>query len=141
MANDDYYRGDQKEGITAPDLAKSCEYSEHIVRARGKRTQYTSVSLDQYAISRFGDSLYHLIRQQLVQDHHRLVEHDELSRHLISEARHRDKGERLIAIQALRYAKRRREGLVVWNFDIGGVERKNLITWAYQKVQQYFRKC
>jgi len=69
------------------------------------------------------------------------MEHTELLRHLEQTARDRDKGERLTAIQALRYARLRKEGLIVWSFKIEGVERKNLITWAYTKVQEYFQKC
>lgn len=137
----EYYRGDQRTGITAPDLANQCEVSEHIVRARGKRTAYTSVSLDKHAIDRFGECDYLLLRAPIDRDKHTLMEHTELLRHLEQTARDRDKGERLTAIQALRYARLRKEGLIVWSFKIEGVERKNLITWAYTKVQEYFQKC
>jgi hypothetical protein len=44
----------------------------------------------------------------------------------------------LRAIQALRYAQRRKEGLVSWSFITTGVARKDLIAWAERKVQAYF---
>jgi hypothetical protein len=141
MASEDYYRGDQRAGITAPDLSKQCEFAEHIVRARGKRTAYTSVSLDKNAIATFGEYQYVLLRDILDRDKHRLVEHTELIRHLEKTARDRDKSERLTAIQALRYARKRREGLISWNFQVDSIERKNLVTWARQNVQVYFRRC
>jgi hypothetical protein len=42
----DYFRRDQAVGVAAPDLLKDCSYAEHIVHARGKRTQLTGISLD-----------------------------------------------------------------------------------------------
>lgn len=39
---DDYFRGDRSSGITAPDLTKEVDYADHIVKARGKRTCFTS---------------------------------------------------------------------------------------------------
>ena len=78
MAGEDYYRGDQRAGITAPDLSNRCEFAEHIVRARGKRTAYTSVSLDKNAIEVFGECQYVLLRDPLDKDKHGLVEHAEL---------------------------------------------------------------
>ncbi len=51
------------------------------------------------------------------------------------------KEDRARAIQALRYAKRRREGLVRWNFSLAGVDRKDLITWAFRNVQRYFGRA
>ena len=53
----DYYRGDQKAGITAPDLTKDVEYADHVVKARGKRTQFTSVSKTPAKIVDFGEML------------------------------------------------------------------------------------
>jgi hypothetical protein len=141
MTGVDYYRGDQRAGITAPDPANQCEVSEHIVRARGKRSRYTSVSLDRHAIERFGECDYLLLRDLLDRDKHTLMEHVELMRHLAEAARENEKGERLTAIQGLRYARLRKEGLVIWNFNIDGIERKSLITWAYAKVQEYFKIC
>jgi hypothetical protein len=135
MAGEDYYRGDQRAGNTAPDLSEQCEFAEHIVRARGKRTAYTSVSLDQNAIEVFGECQYALLQHPLDRDKHRLVGHAELIRHLEETARDRDKSERLTALQALRYARKRREGLISWNFRTDGIERKNLIAWAGQNVQ------
>jgi hypothetical protein len=115
-------------------------YADHIVKARGKRTQYTSVSKDRTRIRRFGDQLYKLRRPRLDGDGHGLVEHDALMASLQEEARASNRGERLKAVQALRYARKRLEGLVDWHFDISGVERKDLLTWAAAKVRPYFSK-
>lgn len=136
----DYFRGDNSAGITAPDLSKTVEYADHIVKARGKRTQLTSVSLEPGKIHDFGDQLYKLKREEAAGNGHGLVEHDALLAHLTAQARGTDKDSKLKAIQALRYAKKRLEGLVDWAFDTSGVERKNLITWAGSKVQAYFEK-
>ena len=70
-----------------------------------------------------------------------LVEHMELMTQLRRAADANEKEERARAIQALRYAKRRAEGLIEWNFRISGIDRKELITWAYRNVQKYFEKA
>jgi hypothetical protein len=136
----DYCRRDQEGGVTAPDLSKDCSFAEHIVRARGKRTQLTSVSQDPKKIHDFGPTLYQLIHQGLKADNHIFVEHSELMYLLIKSAESSEKEDRARAIQAQRYAKRRLEGLVKWNFQTESIERKHLITWAFDKVQKYFRK-
>lgn len=127
-------------GIMAPDLSKDCTYAEHIVRARGKRTQLTSVSLTPTKIHDFGPVLYRVLCQEIAQDQHTIVEHSELLSHLRNSAESSRREERARAILAHRYAKRRLEGLVKWNFSIEGVDRKDLITWAFRNVQKYFRK-
>ena len=135
-----YFRRDRDEGVTAPDLRKECTYAEHIVRARGKRTSMTSVSLDASKIEDFGDALYQLKRAELTSDGHALVEHGPLLSDLLDSAQSSKKEERARAIQALRYAKRRREGLVRWKFNISGVESKDVINWAFVQIQKYFSK-
>lgn len=134
----DYHRRDQASGITAPNLLKSCSFAEHIVRARGKRTQYTSVSLDPAKIRDFGDATYRLKREELSADGHVLVEHAALVDALRKQARDGMKADRLRAIQALRYATRRLEGLVDWRFDISGVIPKDALTWAQSRVAAFF---
>lgn len=52
----EYFRRDQGDEISPPDLSKECSFAEHIVHARGKRTQYTSVSLDLAKIKDFGEA-------------------------------------------------------------------------------------
>jgi hypothetical protein len=136
----DYFRRDQDGGVTAPDLSKDCTYAEHIVRARGKRTQLTSVSLAPHKIRDFGPALYRVLRDEIDRDDHTIVEHSDLMGHLRNVAESSDKEERARAIQAQRYAKRRLEGLVKWEFSIGGIDRKALITWAFGNVQKYFGK-
>ena len=137
---DDYFRGDQRDGITAPNLSKDVGFADHIVKARGKRTQFTSVSREPDKIRDFGDQVYKLKRKEFLADNHELVEHQPLMDALRDEARTADKAEKLKAVQAMRYAKMRLEGLVNWGFDTTGVQRKDLITWAAGKVQPYFKR-
>jgi hypothetical protein len=136
----DYFRRDESTGISPPDLSKECTFAEHMVHARGKRTQYTSVSLDLTKIRDFGDANYKLERELTESDGHGVVEHGALIAELRRVAREGKKDERLRATQALRYALRRKEGLVKWSFKTEGVARKDLITWAETKVQVYFSR-
>jgi hypothetical protein len=137
----DYFRRDQDGGITAPDLAKDCTFAEHIVRARGKRTQLSSVALEPERIRDFGPVLYRALSAEMLADGHSLVEHAALLSALRATATSATKEERARAIQTQRYARRRTEGLVQWSFDTAAVERKDLISWAFGKVQKYFTKA
>jgi len=137
---DDYFRRDQMDGISPPDLSKECTFAEHIVHARGKRTQFTSVSRDLTRIRDFGDADYRLERGLTSDDGHELIEHESLMQELRRVVREGEKADRLRAAQAIRYAARRTEGLVNWSFDITNVARKDLITWAWKKVQVYFTR-
>ncbi len=134
----EYYRRDQKGGITAPDLAKQCTLAEHIVRARGKRTKYTSVSLEPDKIDDFGPTLYQARCLDILHENHSVIEHNVLIETLRLAALNGEKSERRKALQAQIYARRRREGLIDWAFDITNVERKDLITWAFGQVQGFF---
>jgi hypothetical protein len=136
----DYYRRDQLAGVTAPDLSKDCSYAEHIVRARGKRTQLTSVSREPDRIRDFGPVLYQVIQNQIHVGGHSLLEHAELMQELRRAAETNDKAERIRAVQAQRYAKRRVEGLIKWSFNTSGVDRNDLITWAFVRIQKCFRR-
>jgi hypothetical protein len=136
----EYFRRDRQTGISPPDLSKDCTFAEHIVHARGKRTRYTSVSLDLTKIRDFGDADYQLMREATTSDGHTLVEHEALIAELRRVVREGEKDERLRGVQALRYASRRKEGLVSWAFDTSGVARKDLIAWAERKVQPYFTR-
>jgi hypothetical protein len=135
-----YFRRDQRDGVSPPDPSKVCTYAQHIVHARGKRTQFTSVSLDLAKIRDFGDTNYRLRREEAEAEGHEIVEHESLLGHLQRAVRDEQKAERLRAIQAIRYARQRMEGLVAWNFNISGVERKDLIDWARGRIQKYFVK-
>jgi hypothetical protein len=110
------------------------------VHARGKRTQYTSVSLDLARNRDFETADYQLDRLKAEGDGHGLVEHESLIEELRRVSRQAEKDERIRAIQALRYATRRKEGLVNWAFDTSGVLRKDLITWAQYQVSHYFTR-
>ncbi|SRR5579883_1744168 len=136
----EYFGRDQRDGVSPPDLSKECTFAEHIVHARGKRTRFTSVSLDLTKIRDFGDTDYRLERQKLLDDQHELIEHEALLSELRRVVREGEKAERLRAVQALRYASKRKEGLVNWSFDISRVARKDLISWAKGRVQPYFTR-
>ncbi len=140
MDSRDYFRRDQNDQVTPPDLCKVCSYAEHIVKARGKRTQYSSVSLDRDKIADFGPALYKLKRIELSEAGHHLVEHEELISTLRETARSSVKEERARALQAQRYALKRKEGLVHWHFQVAGVERKDILNWAGQQIQIFFSK-
>lgn len=137
---DEYFRKDQSIGVTAPDPTRDCSFSEHIVRARGKRTQLTSLSLAPDKIHDFGPVLYQAIQAKVEYDGHTLIPHSDLMVALRNTALSSDKEERARAIQAQRYAKRRMEGLLRWSFDLSGVDRKDVITWAFRNVQKYFKR-
>lgn len=137
----DYYRRDQDRGITAPDLSKDCAFAEHVVRARGKRTRFTSVSLDKTKIDDFGPALYLALRSAINEDGHSIVEHHDLINLLRTTAATGQKADRERALQAIRYAVRRKEGLIDWKFDFRGVERKDIISFGLNVVQKYFKKA
>ena len=136
----DYFRRDQRDGISPPDLSKDCTFAEHIVHARGKRTQLTSVSVDLSKIRDFGDTNYKLERERTSRSGHSLVEHEALLAELKRSIREDSREESDRAARALVYATRRKEGLVQWTFDISGVARKDLLTWAFDKVQHFFTR-
>ncbi len=136
----DYFRRDQRDGISPPDLSKDCTFAEHIVHARGKRTQFTSVSLDLSRIRDFGDSTYKLEREKAVSDGHSLVEHETLLSELRRSVREAQREDSDRAARALVYATRRKEGLVTWAFNTSSVARKDLIAWALARVQEYFTR-
>ena len=136
----EYYRRDQEHGLTAPDLSKDCVYADHVVRARGKRTKFTSISLDKTKIDDFGPALYQALRPGLDKGGHVVIEHHDLIAALRSFAASSDKADRLRALQAIRYAGRRREGLIEWKFNIDSIERKDLISFAFNAIQKYFKK-
>jgi hypothetical protein len=135
----DYYRRDQEGGVTAPDLSKPCTLADHIVRARGKRTKYTSISLDPDKIDDFGPTLYQALCPEIIAKGHVIIEHDALVQNLRKAALAGDKMDRRKALQAQRYAARRREGVIDWTFDISHMQRKELITWAFTQIQSFFR--
>lgn len=136
----DYFRRDQEDGISPPDLSKDCTFAEHIVRARGKRTRFTSVSLDANRIRDFGPALYRVRRPELAADQHHLVEHRALIDALRAAVKNGEKAARAQAVQALRYAMMRVEGVIDWRLDAAGIERKDLLAWAAKRVRPYFAK-
>ncbi len=135
-----YFRRDQKDGISPPDLSKECTFAEHIVHARGKRTRYTSVSLDLTKVRDFGEADYRLDRELTEKNGHVVVENEVLIAELQKVAKEADKADRLRAVRAIIYATRRKEGLVNWSFDISKVARKDIITLGRTWIQAYFTR-
>jgi hypothetical protein len=123
----------------APDLSKPCSFAEHVVRTRGKRTKYTSVSLDPDKIDDFGPAPYQALCIDIRAAGHAIIEHDALIQSLRAEAENSTKMDRRRALPAQRYATRRREGLIDWIFDATSVQLKELITWAFAQIQKFFR--
>lgn len=136
----DYFRRDQENGVTPPDLSKTCTFAEHIVHARGRRTQFTSITLHPHKCRDMGEATYWLRRSEVDHDGHRVVEHAELLAALEDAARDGEKADRIRAIQAARYARRRSEGLIDWRFDTTGIARKDLISFARERIAPYFVK-
>ncbi len=102
-------------------------FAEHIVHARGKRTQFTSVSLDLSKIRDFGDTNFKLEREKTASDGHSLIEHEALLSELRKTIREAQREDTDRAARALVYAARRKEGLVNWSFNTSSVVRKDLI--------------
>lgn len=136
----DYFRGDEDSGITPPNLLKDCTFAEHIVRARGKRDKFTSVSLSPASIRCFGDTLWQLKCNDCITAGHTLIEHHQLLSNLQQSIKSEDKADRARAIQALRYARARKEGLIDWQLDISGVDRKTLDNWTSTQVRPFFSR-
>ncbi len=85
----DYFRGDQKAGITPPNLSNTCDFADHIVKARGKKSAFTSVSKEPSRIGDFGEVVYRVKRPELDSDGHVLVDHEQLVEALLGAARER----------------------------------------------------
>lgn len=138
----EYFRRDQADGITPPNLSDESTFAEHIVHARGKRTRFTSLSLDPTLIVEFGPQLWRLLHPKLAGDGHGVVDHDTLVRGLRDEARSAsDPVTQDLAARALPRAIRRRESIVSWSFDVSRVARKDLSEWARPRVRPYFVKA
>ncbi|MBB2165170.1 hypothetical protein HLH26_11610 [Gluconacetobacter sp. 1b LMG 1731] len=136
----EYFRGDEKSGITAPNLANICCYVDHIVKARGRKTQYTSVSLAPNSIQIFGEVMYRLLRTQAESDGHDVVEHHNLITDIQNTIKKSVKADKIKAARALQYAQKRKEGLVVWNFKLKNLKSKWIIRYAHIRIQKYFDK-
>jgi hypothetical protein len=138
----EYFRRDQPDGITPPNLSDQSSFAEHIVHARGKRTRFTSLSLDPALIVDFGPQLWRLLHPKLESEGHQVVDHDTLVRTLRDEARSAsDPVAQDLAARALPRAIRRREAMVSWSFDVARVSRKELSEWARPHVRSYFVKA
>jgi hypothetical protein len=138
----EYFRRDQADGISPPNLADRSSMAEHIVHARGKRTRFTSLSVDPSTIVEFGPQLWRLLQPKLMGDGHGLVDHEALVRTLRDEARSAvDPIAQDLAARALLRAIRRREALVSWSSDVSRVARKELSEWARLRVRPYFVKA
>ena len=138
----DYFRRDQADGVTPPNLSDQSSFAEHVVHARAKRTRFTSLSIDPALIVEFGPQLWRLLQPKLEDDGHQVVDHDTLVRALRDGARSAsDPGAQDLAARALPRAIRRREALVSWSFDVSRIARKELSEWARPHVRSYFVKA
>lgn len=135
----DYYRGDEADGVTPPNLEDSSTYAEHIVHARGKRTRFTSLSTDPTKIRDFGTQLWRLLQPKIYDDGHEVVVHETIVEQLRHEARNKSNPEAAeFAARALDRARKRREALINWKFNTSRIERKHLSEWARRHIQQFF---
>lgn len=87
----------------------------------------------------FGPVLYEALTKELKSNGHRLIDHQTLINSLREAAKGGDKQDRVRAVQALRYASRRREGLVIWSLDHSLIDRKNVFEWTRSKISPYFQ--
>ena len=109
--------------------------------ARGKRTQFTSVSESDDAIKHFSGELYRCSQTQITGDGHTFVEHSSLVDSLREEILRSRRGDKIKAERALQYATRAREALIDWQFDFRRVLRKDRITRCGTQIQPYFTRC
>jgi len=65
MTPDTHFRKDSSNGITPPNPDARVSYVDHVTKARGKRTQFTSVSEAADAIRHFAGDLYRCSRVRL----------------------------------------------------------------------------
>ncbi|QSQ19249.1 hypothetical protein JY651_28355 [Pyxidicoccus parkwayensis] len=138
----DFFRQDQSDEITPPNLGMEATYAEHIVHARGKRTQYTSLSTDPSCIKDFGPQLWRFHEAPAAADGHRVLGHQDLVATLREElTSSRDRKARELAARALPRAIQRKEALVLWAFDISRISRKELSEWARPHVRRYFTRA
>lgn len=136
----EYFRQDQRDEVTPPNLGKESSYAEHIVHARGKRTRYTSLSTDPTCIRDFGPQLWRFHEAPAAADGHRVLPHDALLTALRQELNSQDPAAQDLAARALPRAPKRKEALVLWDFDVSRVSRKELSDWARPHVQKYFSR-
>ena len=141
MADGDLFRRDQTDGISPPNLADESTYAEHVVRARGKTSRFTSLSLDPSVIRDFGNELWRADQAKIRAAEHLIVSHADLAIALRAAVRGSNDDDRERAARALPRVLARKEALVHWKFDCAHVERKDLITWATARVRDYFSRA
>ena len=141
MTPDQHFRNDSPNGITPPNPDANVSHVDHITKARGKRTQFTSVSQDADSIRHFSGELYRCSRIAVQGDGHTFVEHNDLVdgiRQTILKSRREEK---IKAERALQYTTRAKEALINWKFDFRRVPRKDRITRCGDQIQAYFTQC
>ena len=137
----DYFRRDQSDEITPPNLGNESTYAEHVVHARGKRTQYTSLSTDPASIKDFGPQLWRFHEALAAAAGHRVLDPPSLVMALRRELGSKDLRARELAARALPRATQRKEALVLWAFDTTRISRKELSEWARPHMRQYFTRA
>lgn len=136
-----HYRKDSKNGITPPNPDGEQDVVEHITKHRGMKTALTSVSESSDSIAHFEGVLYSVEEVSVTRDGHNFTSH----RALVAELRRRrdesTRSEKLLADRAIQYAKRAKEALIAWQFDLNGVQRSKRIKACFDRIQPYFRRA
>lgn len=133
-----HYRGDQDKGITAPNLGLDVTFAEHVVKARGRKSNYTSVSENRAAAQIFG-KVYTLDEIGLRNDGHQLFCSISIQKSLQDTIKSGGPQAQL-ALRAVPRVAKNSECLIKWDFKIpskftGG----SLISWTYNTIQKYFK--
>ncbi|GAA4422411.1 hypothetical protein GCM10023155_06000 [Bremerella cremea] len=133
-----HFRKDSPNGITPPNPDVSVSPVDHITKARGKKTQYTSVSESEDSIRHFSGQCYRCESSEIVSEGHEVLLHADLLMLLRTTALGAQRAEKIKAERALQLATRAREALIDWKFDLKGVARKDRITHSASQIQKFF---
>lgn len=136
----EHFRKDSKNGITAPNLDAEKDVVQHITKHRGMKTPFTSVSEDCSAITHFTGVLYKVESVAISGDGHRFKSHGDLISQLHGLRGAARRQERIVVDRAIMLAKRAKEALVEWEFDLSSIERKDHISFCHKQIQKYFSK-
>lgn len=135
-----HYRKDSPNGITPPNPDSDVDLIAHITKHRGMKTPFTSVSERAQCLKNFSGDLYSTEPDVIVGGGHRFQSHPEVIDEIRAAIHELRRGERVLAQRAFQYAERAREAVVIWQFHLDGVERKDRISWCATHIQQYFQR-
>ena len=135
-----HYRRDSAKGVTAPNPDADRDILQHITKYRGQKTPYTSVSEDSKAINHIDGVMYETDSDNVERDAHEFISHSHLTELLRAQLHGSTRGDRVLAARALQLATRAAEALIDWRFTVGGIARKDRVSWCYTQIQRYFRR-